>query len=130
MSVRPHSFSKEERLKRERDFALVFQEGRAVADRWLVMHGRPNGLPCNRLGLAVGKKHGNAVARNRLKRLLREAYRTQKPDLPQGYDLVLVPRQGCPDDLDLLRRSLAELLPRLRQALERPSQSTSERTSR
>jgi len=110
MKARPHSFSREERLKRQRDFALVFSEGKAVADRRLVVHARPNGLPLNRLGLGVGKRHGNAVARNRLKRLLREAYRTQKPDLPQGYDLVVVPRKSCPDDVELLRESVADLL--------------------
>lgn len=129
LRARPHSFSKEERLKRQRDFALVFREGRAVSDRWLVVHGRPNGLPYNRLGLAVGRKHGKAVARNRLKRLLREAYRTQKPDLPQGYDLVVVPRRGCPDDLELLRSSLAGLLHRLRRALERGSEPPPEEAS-
>ena len=110
MKARPHSFSSEERLKRQRDFALVFSEGKAVADRRLVVHARPNGLPFNRLGLGVGKRHGNAVARNRLKRLLREAYRTQKPRLPRGYDLVVVPRQNCPGDVELLRRSIAALL--------------------
>jgi len=113
MKSRPRGFSKEERLKRQRDFALVFSEGKAVADRWLVLHARPNGLEHNRLGLAVGKKHGGAVARNRLKRLLREAYRTQKSDLPQGYDLVIVPRKGCPDDFELLRQSVAALLKQL-----------------
>lgn len=113
MKARPHSFSREERLKRQRDFALVFSEGKAVSDRCLVVHACPNGLPHSRLGLAVGKKHGNAVARNRLKRLLREAYRTRKPELPPGYDLVVVPREGCPDDVRVLSDSLAGLLKRL-----------------
>ena len=113
MRSNAHTFSKEEHLKRRRDFSLVFSKGQAVADRWLVIHGRPNGLSHNRLGFAVGKKHGVAVARNRLKRLLREAYRTQKSDLPQGYDLVVVPRKGCPDDLRLLAESLAALLKRI-----------------
>ena len=117
MKSRPYAFSKDERLKRRRDFDLVFGEGKAVSGRWLVVHGRSNDLGHNRLGLAVGKKHGGAVARNRLKRLLREAYRTQKPELPQGYDLVVVPRRGCPDDLQSLRDSLAQLLPRIADTL-------------
>jgi len=120
MKSGPHSFSMQERLKRARDFDLVFSLGRAVADRLLVVHGRANGLAHNRLAFAVGKKHGDAVARNRLKRVLREAYRTQKPDLPQGYDLVVVPRKGCPDDLHLVAESLASLLGQLSAKLPVP----------
>jgi ribonuclease P protein component len=109
-----------ERLKQARDFDLIFSSGRAVADPRLVLHGRRSGLPYNRLAFAVGKKHGNAVARNRLKRLLREAYRTQKPDLPQGYDLVLVPRTGCPDSVHVLAESVASLLGQLSAKLAAP----------
>ena len=119
MASHLHSFSRQERLKLRGDFGLVFAQGKVVSDRRLVVHGRANDLSHNRLGLGVGRKHGGAVARNRLKRLLREAYRTQKPELPQGYDLVLVPRQGCPDDLQALRESLGQLLPRLARALDR-----------
>jgi len=110
MAERRYSFPKRERLKRRRDFALVFREGRAVSDRTLVVHARPNGLDFNRVGVAVGRRHGNAVSRNALKRLLREAYRTQKPDLPRGHDVVLVPRQGCSRDFQVLSRSVATLL--------------------
>jgi len=126
MKARPHSFSKEERLKRQRDFALVFSEGRAVSDRVLVVHARPNGLTQNRVGFAVGKKHGPAVARNRLKRLLREAYRTSKPDLPQGYDLVLVPQKGAPQDFELLRDSVAALVKQVSLMFASPSASAPE----
>ena len=120
MKPGPYSFPMQERLKRARDFDLIFSAGRAVADRWLVVHGRPNGLAYNRLGFAVGKKHGGAVARNRLKRVLREAYRIQKPDLPQGYDLVVVPRKGCPDDVEVLTESMASLLKQVSAKLAAP----------
>jgi ribonuclease P protein component len=110
----------QERLKRARDFDLIFSSGRAVADGRLVLHGRPNGLSHNRLAFAVGKKHGDAVARNRLKRVLREAYRTQRPNLPQGYDLVLVPRTGCPDSVQVLTESVASLLQELSEKLAVP----------
>lgn len=127
MKPGPHSFPIQERLKRVRDFDLIFSAGRAAADRSLVVHGRPNGLPYNRLGFAVGKKHGGAVARNRLKRVLREAYRLQKPDLPQGYDLVLVPRKGCPYDVKVLAESMASLLRQVAAVLAVPRSKPQEK---
>jgi len=127
MKSAPHSFAMQERLKRARDFDLIFSSGRAVADQRLVLHGRPNDLPYNRLAFAVGKKHGDAVARNRLKRVLREAYRTQKPTLPQGYDLVLVPRAGCPDDVQVMAESVASLLGQLSAKLSVPRSQPQEK---
>jgi ribonuclease P protein component len=50
------------------------------------------------------------VRRNRWKRLLREAYRLSRPDLPGGLDLVLIPRAGIEPELEALRRSLARLV--------------------
>jgi len=53
---------------------------------------RSNGKIVNRLGAGSTKRLGNAVERNRQKRLVREAYRLLKHDLPLGYDIVIVPR--------------------------------------
>jgi ribonuclease P protein component len=59
----------------------------------MVVFGAENGLPYARLGLSVSRrKFGTAVARNRVKRLLREAFRLSKGELPVGIDLVIVPR--------------------------------------
>lgn len=66
-----------------------------------------------RFGLSVSRKHGNAVRRGRLKRLLREAFRLQQHDLPAGLDLVLIPRQGGDPTLEDLKRSLLELSKKL-----------------
>lgn len=72
----------------------------------MVVYAVANELPYSRLGLSVGRKHGTAVQRNRIKRLLREAYRLERPQLPAGLDLVVVPRQGNEWTLEKARASL------------------------
>lgn len=81
-----------ERLSLDRDFQAVFQNRRSVAGTYIVVYARPNGLPHNRLGLVVSRRLGNAVARARFKRLVREAFRLSKQAQPAGYDWVVLPR--------------------------------------
>lgn len=90
--MKPHGFPPGLRLRREAEFDAVFRDGASAADGLLVVHARPNGLPVPRLGLAVGKALGGAVARNRVKRLLREAFRLRREEMPAGHDLVVVPK--------------------------------------
>lgn len=85
------------RLSRSRDFDAVYRQGRAVSTRYLTLHwfpreDDPEGPP--RLGLAVPKAVGGAVARNRVKRLLREVWRGLEGRVPTGRDHVLVARPG------------------------------------
>lgn len=68
-----------------------------------------------RLGVAVSKRHGNAVRRNRIKRLSREAFRLMRPELPEGFDFVMVPRVGSDPDLPELKDSLAKLAGKIAQ---------------
>ena len=65
-----------------------------------------------RLGLAVSKRCGNSVRRNRLKRRLREAFRLSRAELPAGLDLVIQPRANTPIQLVALRQSLISLTKR------------------
>lgn len=86
-----------QRLSRSRDFDTVYRKGRSVSTRYLTLHvfprdDDPAGAP--RLGLAVPRKVGNAVERNRLKRRLREAWRELGDDVPAGRDYVLAARPG------------------------------------
>ena len=89
--------TKHERLHLQREFDLVFQTGRVFAFREITVRVIANGLDRGRLGLSVGRRVGNAVRRNRVKRLLREAFRRNKGLLLAPCDMVIVPRSAWKD---------------------------------
>lgn len=87
-----YTLGRTRRLTHAREFQAVYGSRCRKAIGPLVVHGKPNGLDHPRLGLSVGRKVGNAVVRNRLKRLIREAFRLMQHDFPRGYDLIVVIR--------------------------------------
>ncbi len=87
-------FPKSKRLLKKNEFQKVFDEDRTFRNNELLVYAMPNGMDKSRIGLVVGKKVGNAVRRNRIKRILREAFRLNKGLLRFGVDLVLIPRPG------------------------------------
>jgi ribonuclease P protein component len=104
MGFRPH-----ERIKEPGAFRRAFDRRRWESDAVMTIYGVENGLDHPRLGISVSqKKVKTAAARNRLKRLYREAFRLSKAELPAGLDLVIVPRQTAPRFADV-RRSLPAL---------------------
>jgi len=84
------------RLSRSRDFDAVYRQGRSVSTRFLVLYAfaREGAEDEPRLGIAIPKKVGGAVVRNRIKRQLREIWRARLDRLPSNSDFVLVARPG------------------------------------
>ncbi|HST25695.1 MAG TPA: ribonuclease P protein component [Gaiellaceae bacterium] len=84
------------RLTRSHDFDAVYRRGRSVSTRFLVLYWFPREDSAEepRLGLAVPRRVGTAVARNRVKRRLRELWRSRLEAVPAGCDYVLVVRPG------------------------------------
>ncbi|SDY36431.1 ribonuclease P protein component [Thermoactinomyces sp. DSM 45892] len=88
---------KEYRLRRRNDFRRVFRLGTSAANRQFVVYLSPRqagaGIPPGpRIGISVSKKVGNAVVRNRVKRLVKEVTRHWVPDLKKGTDVVIIAR--------------------------------------
>ena len=82
------------RLRHTSDVRRVYEEGRSWVHRYLVLVARPNGLDFSRVGVTASRRVGPAVARNRAKRLLREAARHLYPRFARGWDVMLVARAG------------------------------------
>lgn len=79
-------------IKLNRDFKRLYYKGGCVGCDILVVYYKKTSLPCNRLGITVGKKIGGAVVRNRIKRLIRESYRLIESEMSFNYDIVIVAR--------------------------------------
>jgi ribonuclease P protein component len=109
------------RLSRSRDFDAVYRRGTSASARYVVLHWFPREDEDGpaRLGLAVPRSVGSAVVRNKVKRLLREAWRELLPEVPPGNDYVLVARPGLAEPaqargLEWLTAEIADVLGKVR----------------
>jgi ribonuclease P protein component len=89
-------FMKEKyRIKDKREFDLIFHNSKQIKNSVFVFYYKEKKLSYPRFGFAVGKKIGNAVIRNRNKRILRELVRTNYDKFNQNYDYIILIRKRC-----------------------------------
>lgn len=79
-------------LKKNYQFRFVYNKGRSIANKYLVMYVIKNNSNENKLGISVSKKVGNSVVRSRVTRLIRETYRLNEKYISSGYDIVVIAR--------------------------------------
>ena len=98
------SFRKYERLKHNNDFKRVYEQGKKIMSSSFVLYvDSDSKRQYRRLGIIASKKVGNAVKRNRCKRLVRELFRKNKEKFPPGSDVIVVVRR------DMVGKQYAEL---------------------
>ena len=114
-----HTHPKSHHLRLPREFDAVYAARVRESRGPVTVYATPNDLGHPRLGLSVSRKVGTAVRRNRIRRLLREAFRLMQHDFPRGYDLVLVVRPHEPLMLAEYQKILSGAVFRLHQAWQR-----------
>jgi ribonuclease P protein component len=112
-------FLPQHHIRRVGDFQRAYRRRVSVADQWIIVYGYPNELPHPRLGISASRRVGGAVVRNRWKRLLREAFRLTRPQLPPGVDLIVLPRPNMEPVLASLLESLPQLAARVAKKMDR-----------
>ena len=106
------SFSKTERLLNRGDFVNLNRLGKRYYTEHFKLIFMENDLGITRLGITVSKKIGNAVTRNKVKRLIREYFRLHKALFPEGCDVVVSARKNAGDlDFWKITRELGDVVP-------------------
>ena len=97
-------------VKNTRDFEKIIKEGKCIKNYSFVVHSLENELPYNRYGISVSKKLGNAVFRNKYKRIIRSIIDNNKKNYINGKDYIIILRRGA---LDKSYKELEEELVKL-----------------
>ena len=119
----PNTFPKRLHLRSPAEFAAVYDAKVRESRGPLLVYALPNELGLPRIGLSTSRKVGTAPRRNRIRRLLREAFRHMQHDFPRGYDLVVVVRPHEPLPLAEYQRILSAAAVKLHNTWQRRGQS-------
>ena len=122
-----YRFSASHRVKRNSDFSWIMRRGFCVADGTLVLFAvKRDGNSATRIGITIPKRTGNAVQRNRWKRLVRESFRLHQHEFPVGVDLIVRPKKGA----KLIWRDVNHSVPYLVKKVMRRMKADSESNER
>jgi len=103
--------------KKSSIFTKTIHRGKSYSDKLLLVYIFNNRNKVNRVGISIGRKIGNAVKRNRIKRLVREAYRSLECNAQAGYDIIFIPRKGCSTE-DIKKQDIYSSMKRLFKKLD------------
>jgi ribonuclease P protein component len=112
LTDKSYTFPRAHRLSGKIAFAAVYAAATKQSRGPLALYSKPNDLAHCRWGLSVSRRVGNAIRRNRVKRLLRESIRLLRGEFPGGYDLVIVVRPHDPLKLIDYQKTLSDLMTR------------------
>ncbi len=112
-------FNRHLRLRHRQDFARLRREGKTLRHPYFMLSYAPNALAHNRYGFITSKHLGKAVARNRVRRLLREVIRHNHSFIYSGYDIVIIARSKIMEQpFDSIERNVCEQLKRAKLLIE------------
>lgn len=86
-------YTKADRLRKRHEFLALLHRGKSVSDRYFILSWMPNGLDRCRLGITITRKVGNAVTRNRLKRMVREFFRCNRSRIKTNLDINVIAKK-------------------------------------
>lgn len=119
MDPQDRSFGPEWRVRSRKDFAAIHAAKVRSESGPLLVYAMPNRLEHCRIGLSVGRRVGNAVVRNRIKRRIREAFRNHRSSWASGYDLLVVVRPHPPASVETYAQDLGRTIGRLDKTWQR-----------
>ncbi len=109
--MKRYGLARRERITKKKEFNQVFTQGKILTNSLIIIRLLPNKLKYVRLGVIVSKKRvRQASQRNRIKRLIREAFRQNKHALPQGIDIIIGLRKTSGIELEHIKQKMLDLL--------------------
>lgn len=102
-------------LNKNYEFIRVYKRGKFFVGKYIVLYVLPNKYKENRLGIAISKKYGKSVKRNRLRRIIKENYRMYEDYLKDGYDIVITARNfTSAPEFSIIKKEMKFLMKKLK----------------